>query len=338
MKNKVVPYIIAEAGVNHNGEMSAALRLVDIARIAGADCVKFQAYTADELSTRYAPKAAYQKECGEESQYEMLLKYELKEEDFKVIKDYCKGRAIDFLITPFSPRWVKIFYDMGVNMLKISSGSINSLALLKEIGMTGLPVILSTGMSTIKEIRDAILVLKESGCNDLSLLHCVSLYPTPIEKANLFVINLLKKEFNLPVGFSDHTKETITGQLAIASGATILEKHFMSDKNQYGPDHKASLSPHGLKEYVEGVRKAVKICGTGIKEISKEELQVKEAVQSSLVAKKFIKKGDKITAEMLTEKRPFIGISPMEINNIIGKTVIKDIILDKVLTYDCFKK
>jgi len=334
MNFNICPYIIAEAGVNHNGEVSAALRLVDIARIAGADCVKFQAFTADELSIRGEFKAEYQKECGKESQYEMLLKYELKEEDFKEINSYCKSRAIDFLITPFSPRWVEIFYNMGVNALKISSGSISSLILLKEAGMTGLPLILSTGMSTIKEIRDAIYVLKDSGCKDLSILHCVSLYPTPIDKANLFVINFLKREFNLPVGFSDHTEEIITGQLAMAAGATILEKHFTSDKKQAGPDHKTSLSPHGLKEYIEGVRKTAKICGTGVKEISQEELQLKKVVQSSLVAKKCIKRGDKIKEEMLTEKRPSTGISPMEIDEIIGMTVIKDIKIDEILKYE----
>ncbi len=327
-------YIIAEAGVNHNGEVSAALRLVDVARMAGADCVKFQAYTADDLVIKTADKAEYQKQCGEESQHDMLSRYELTEDDFKEINGYCRQKNIDFLVTPFSPMWVKIFYDMGVKVLKISSGSVTSRDLLMEVGKTGLPVILSTGMSAMWEIEAAISILNHSGCKDLSLLHCVSLYPTPIEQVNLFNIRALKKRFGVPVGFSDHTTDILTGQLAVAAGATILEKHFTIDKNQKGPDHKISLMPYELKEYIKKVRRTETICGTEIRKISEEELKIKEIVQSSLVAKGFIKKGQMILKNMLTEKRPSTGISPMDISSVIGRIATKDIEIDEVIKYE----
>ena len=332
------PYIIAEAGVNHNGSLDAALRLVDIARVAGADCIKFQAYTADDLVIRKAPKAEYQKDSGDESLYEMLLKYELKQEDFQEINNYCLQRNIDFLITPFSPKWVDIFYNMGVKMLKVSSGDLRSKSLLKKIGMTGLPVILSTGMSVMDEIRDAINILRNSGCRNLSLLHCVSLYPTPLDKINLFSINALKKEFCVPVGLSDHTSEVVTGKLAVVAGAVILEKHFTINKKDKGPDHKMSLSPHELKKYIEGAREVVKICGNEDKKILKEEIEVKKVSQLSLVAARLIKKGEIICSDALSEKRPSTGISPMEIDNIIGKIAIKDIKNNEILTYGHFKK
>ncbi len=322
-----VPYIIAEAGVNHNGSLQTAFEMIEVAYNAGADCIKFQAFSADELVIR-----------KEKSQYEMLSKLELSEEDFKKIFCRCINMQLDFLATPFSPKWVRILYGMGVKGFKISSGSITSLKLLKEIGETKLPVFLSTGMSKIEEIRNAVVVLKDHGCNYLYLLHCVSLYPTPIDKVNLFAMHTLKKEFNVPVGFSDHTTDTISGALAVAAGADIIEKHFTLDRGMEGPDHKISLVPSELREYISEARRAYVMCGQGGKDISSEELDMKKVVQSSLVARRLIKQGESISEEMLIEKRPATGISPMDLDKVIGKIVIRDIEKDEVLKYEYFKQ
>ena len=332
-----IPYIIAEAGVNHDGDVLAALRLVDVAKIAGADCIKFQAFNAEELTTKNSPQAKYQKRYDKEkNQYDMLLKYELTEDDLREIKKYCDSRNIDFLVTPFSPKWVDILYDIGIKTFKISSGSIRSLDLLQKIGKTRLPVILSTGMSTMNEIKKAVYILRKNGCKDLFLLHCVSLYPVKVEKINLFSMHLLKDKFNVPVGFSDHTKEIFTGELAIAAGAEIIEKHFTLDRRAKGPDHHMSLSPPELKDYIKKIRRAYIICGKRMKQPLKKELKIKKVIQTSIVAKKEIKKGEKILKEMLTEKRPATGISPMEINMVIGRIVNRDIEIDEILNYEDF--
>jgi len=328
-------YIIAEAGVNHGGNLSTALKLVDIAFEAKADCVKFQAFRAGELVTRLAEQTGYQKKnVKEKSQYEMLLKYELKEEEFRKIKFYCDKKNIDFLVTPFSPKWVRFLYDLGIKFLKIGSGNIRSLELLKEIGKTKLPVILSAGMSSIDDIQKALHVLRANGNRNLTILHCNTSYPVQLCDVNLFTMHLLKEKFHVPVGFSDHTVETITGQIAVAAGASMLEKHFTIDKTLPGPDHRMSLSPEELKEYIYRAREGCIICGVKEKIILEEEKKIKELVLTSLVSKRFIKKGEIITYDMLTEKRPSNGISPMDIKNVIGKIAIKDIEADNVLFYD----
>ena len=322
MKN--IPYIIAEAGVNHNGSLENAIKLVDKAYESGADCIKFQAFSADELVIKKEP------------QYEMLSKLELSEEDFEQMMLCSKNRRLEFLATPFSVKWVEILYELGVAGFKISSGSINSLNLLEAVAKTNLPVILSTGMSNMVDVSIAVRILRNNGCGDLSLLHCVSLYPTPIDKANLFAMHDLKKEFNVSVGFSDHTTDVNIGALAVAAGASILEKHFTLDKNMEGPDHKASLSPEELGEYIKFARLSSIICGEETKMILLEEKETKKVAQSSLVAKRFIKKGEEIFKDMLAEKRPSTGISPMDIDKVIGKITIKDIGIDEALKYEYF--
>ena len=322
MKN--IPYIIAEAGVNHNGSLENAIKLVDKAYESGADCIKFQAFSADELVIKKEP------------QYEMLSKLELSEEDFEQMMLCSKNRRLEFLATPFSVKWVEILYELGVAGFKISSGSINSLNLLEAVAKTNLPVILSTGMSNMVDVSIAVRILRNNGCGDLSLLHCVSLYPTPIDKANLFAMHVLKKEFNVSVGFSDHTTDVNIGALAVAAGASILEKHFTLDKNMEGPDHKASLSPEELGEYIKFARLSSIICGEETKMILLEEKETKKVAQSSLVAKRFIKKGEEIFKDMLAEKRPSTGISPMDIDKVIGKITIKDIGIDEALKYEYF--
>ena len=331
------PYVIAEAGVNHNGILGNAYQLIDAAKAAGANCVKFQAFFANEVAIKNSPKAEYQKKDNSKNQYDMLIKYELSIDDFKKIKFYCEDKKIDFLATPFSKKWVDILFDLGVNAFKIASSSIGSKNLLSSIGCTKLPVILSTGMSNITEIKNAIDILTSYGCPEISLLHCVTLYPAQIEQINLFSILELKEKFNLKVGFSDHTEDIITGGLAVAAGATIIEKHFTLNKNMEGPDHAMSLLPHQLKMYIQNIRKVTIICGEKIKKPLKEELVIKKVIQTSLITKERIPKGGTITKEILTEKRPSFGIPIDRVYEIIGKQVNKNIEKDSIITWNDIK-
>ncbi|MBN1765636.1 MAG: N-acetylneuraminate synthase family protein [Sedimentisphaerales bacterium] len=339
---RIYPYIIAEAGVNHNGQLDIALKLVEEAKKAGADCVKFQAFTADELVLKDAPKAEYQKQTGpeSESQYDMLKRYELSEEDFATLINFCAKQNIDFLVTPFSVKWVNFFHQMGVNAFKIGSGNLNVTPLLEAIGQTGLPVIVSTGMAEIEEIHSTLNHLHTTGTKELALLHCVSLYPTSfkevnldkmygktlkIERLNLSILEILRQKTRLPVGFSDHTQEIITGSWAIAAGAIILEKHFTLDKYFDGPDHKMSLEPAELKEYIELAHKAAIACGNWQSDLSVEEFILRNIAKMSIVSTKPIRKGERFTWNNITIKRPGIGESPEKINNVLSSTSARDI-------------
>ena len=333
------PYIIAEAGVNHNGQLATALELVKAAHEAGADCIKFQAFTAEELVVRNAEKAQYQKRSGPkgESQYDMLQRLELEESEFAAIKKHCDEFEIDFLVTPFSPRWVRVFYEMGVTAFKIGSGNLNDIDLLKAIGQTHLPVIISTGMSELNEVDKALTILRKSGSDRLAVLHCVSLYPTRLEQANLNAVRTIAEHTHLPTGFSDHTEELITGALAVAAGAVILEKHFTLDKKMEGPDHKMSLVPEELTEYIRLVRLAEKACGDGQKKPLIAEEKMKETVRMSVVAATFIKAGTKITPEMITIKRPGTGIPAEQTDVVINATATRDIEPDHIINLNDIK-
>ena len=329
-------YVIAEAGVNHNGRLDSALLMVAAAKEAGADCVKFQAFGADELAVKEAVKAPYQKLSGDagESQYEMLRRCELGVEDFRVIKDHCEKCRIDFLATPFSCGWVEVLSELGVGALKVGSGNLGQEDLLAAIGSTHLPVIVSSGMSELTDVSRAIGFLRESGCGKLTLLHCVSMYPTPLEQVNLGAIRMLEGTFGAMVsrfGLSDHTEEVITGALAVAAGATVLEKHFTLDRSLEGPDHKMSLGPEALGEYIGQVRLAVAACGNGQKEILPEERLNKEAVGMSVVAAKCIQAGSIISIDMLTCKRPGTGIPAHKIGEVVGAVAQCDLKIDQVL-------
>jgi N,N'-diacetyllegionaminate synthase len=327
------PYVIAEAGVNHNGRVDMACQLIDAAKSAGADCVKFQAYTACELVTRDAEKAEYQKRCGShgESQYDMLCRYELSEDEFVRLYYYAQEVGIDFLATPFSASWVTRLQKIGVGAVKIGSGNLNMLQLLQQIGRSGLEVILSTGMADLGEIRSVVQTLVNGGSEKIALLHCVSLYPTPLEQVNLYAMKVLRDEFNLPVGFSDHTERISTGGLAVAAGAVILEKHFTLDQSLEGPDHAMSLTPGELKSYIDFSREAAVICGERIKRPQRGEAAIKNAVRTSLVARRTIKTGAIITAEMLTEKRPGNGIASDQLEQVIGAVARQEIHKNDVL-------
>jgi len=333
INGKKCPYIIAEAGVNHNGQLATALELVRAAREAGADCIKFQAFTAGELVVKNTEKAQYQKCSGPkgESQYDMLQRLELKESEFAAIKKYCDELEIDFLITPFSPRWVQMFYEMGVAAFKIGSGNLNDTALLEAIGRTHLPVIISTGMSDLNEVDRALNIFRKAGSDCLAVLHCVSLYPTRLEQANLNAVKTIAEHTHLPTGFSDHTEELITGALAVAAGAVILEKHFTLDKKMEGPDHKMSLVPEELAEYIRLARLAGQACGDGQKKPLTAEEKMKETVRMSVVAATFIKAGTKITPEMITIKRPGTGIPAGQMDVVINATTTRDMEPDHII-------
>jgi N,N'-diacetyllegionaminate synthase len=335
----IMPYIIAEAGVNHNSDLQTALRLVEAAKNSGADCVKFQAFTAEELTTRQAVKAAYQHNCGSpgESQYDMLKRCELTEKDFVAIKKHCDKQGIDFLITPFSVRWVGILAEMGITAFKIGSGNITCLDLLKEIAETHLPVIMSTGMAYMPEVHQALNQLRQFGSSRIAVLHCVSLYPTTLEQVNLATLAAMKQQLQVRVGFSDHTEDIITGALAVTAGAEILEKHITLDKNMDGPDHRMSLEPDQMFEYVKLARRGAIAYGTSYKEPLPQELQIKQTVRMSVAAAQDIKAGTIITRQMLTMKRPGTAIPAEEIDNVTGSVAKDNIKAGQLISGDLIK-
>lgn len=327
-------FIIAEAGVNHNGSVSLAKNMVDVAKAAGADCIKFQTFIPENLVTENASMAQYQQEnIGKrETQIDMLKKLALSYDDFCDIKKYCDNVGIMFLSTPFDLDSIDFLNELGQALWKVPSGEITNYPYLRAIGKTKKPVVLSTGMSTISQIEQAVDVLKEFGTEQITLLHCTTEYPAPFDEINLKAMEHLKKHFNFPVGYSDHTKGILAPVLAVGLGALIIEKHFTLDKNMEGPDHKASLEPDELDEMVKQIRLAEQIMkGSGIKEPSESEKKNISVARKSIVAACEIKAGDCFTEKNLTTKRPGMGISPMEWNNLIGKCAKKDYIYNELI-------
>lgn len=329
-------FFIAEAGVNHNGNLEIAKKMVDAAKEAGANCVKFQTFKAEELASKNAKKAKYQLETTDknESQLEMLKKLELSEKDFIELKEYCDKRKILFLSTPFDLKSLELLEKIEVSAYKIGSGNITDYFLLKECAKKGKPIILSTGMSELYEVFDAINLIDNYGNKNILLLHCLSEYPAKIDEVNLLAIKNMRLLFNLPCGFSDHTEDFTAGILAVSFGASIIEKHFTLDKNMEGPDHKASLEPKELKKFIESIRNAEKAIGDGIKKVQNCEKENRIIVRKSLYAKRDIKRGEILKEEDFTALRPGGGISPMEINNIIGKKAKIDIKMGEVIKYE----
>ena len=316
-------FIIAEAGVNHNGNVELAKELVDKAVEAGVDCIKFQTFKTENLVNKYAKKSEYQVKNtkNNDSQYKMLKDLELSNEAFNELKLYCDSKNIMFLSTPFDLDSADYLNDLGMSIFKIPSGEITNLPYLRKINSYKKKIILSTGMSTISEIKAALSVL--SDCH-VSLLHANTEYPTPPCDANLSAIKTLKKEFNLPVGYSDHTLGIEAPIAAVAMGAEIIEKHFTLDKNMPGPDHKASLEPDELINMVKVIRKTELMIGSGVKEPSKSEMKNMVIARKSIIAKVPIKKGEMFTEDNLCVKRPGNGISPMKWDEIIGTIASKD--------------
>ncbi len=312
--------IIAEAGVNHNGNVLMAKEMIRTAKKCGADIIKFQTANIDSLVSKSARMAEYQrKNTGQEkSQKEMLKNLLLKFEDFEELAKYCMETGIQFLSTPFDIESIH-FLNTLQDIWKVPSGEITNYPYLVEIGHTGKKVILSTGMSDLDEIHDAVNTLKKSGTKDITLLHCTTEYPAPIEEVNLNVMETLRKEFECPVGYSDHTQGIEIDLAAAAMGAVVIEKHFTLDRSLPGPDHKASLEPDELKAMIEGIRKIELACGMSIKKPTASEIKNRSIARKSIVAAKTINCGELFTTENLTTKRPGDGISPMKWNEVLGR-------------------
>ena len=328
--------IIAEAGVNHNGDIAKAKTLIDKGAEAGVDYVKFQTFKAEKLVTKQAQRAAYQDKNTQnnDSQYEMLKKLELSQTVHQELIDYCKVKGVKFLSTGFDNDSLAFLAQLGVRIAKVPSGEITNLPYLRQIASLFPEVILSTGMATIDEIKDAIKVLIDNGVSKdkITILHCNTEYPTPMEDVNLKAMLHIQRELGVSVGYSDHTLGIEVPIAAVALGATVIEKHFTLDKTLPGPDHKASLEPDELKAMVSAIRNIEKaIGGSGLKEVSKSEEKNKPIVRKSIVASTNIKKGEIFTPENLTIKRPGIGISPMQWDKVIGKEAKRDFQEDELI-------
>ena len=326
-------FIIAEAGVNHNGSFELAKQLVDKAVWAGADCIKFQTFNSKNLVSKNAQKAEYQKKTTDssETQLDMLKKLELSKEEFVELRDYCNQKEIMFLSSPFDLESIDFLASIGVRTWKIPSGEITNYPFLRAIGKRKESVIMSTGMCTLDEVRDAIKVLKDFGTTDITLLHCTTEYPAPYDSVNLKAMLTLKNEFGFNVGYSDHTNGIAVPVAAVAMGATVIEKHFTLDKNMEGPDHKASLEPDELKQMVQSIRNVEAALGDGTKQPSDVEKKNIAIARKSIVAACDIKKGEMFTEENLTAKRPGNGISPMNWAEVLGKIAKRDFSEDELI-------
>ncbi len=321
------PIFIAEAGVNHNGDISIAKKLIEYAKNADADYVKFQTFNADNLTTAEAGLADYQKKQSSDysNQYEMLKKYELSKENHIDLINHCKKVGIKFLSTPFEVESLRLLIELNLDLIKISSGDLTNYFLLSEVAKSNLPIILSTGMGNSKEINDALNCLTENGLikDKITLLHCTTEYPCPFDEVNLLAMQSMRDEFGVKVGYSDHTEGVATSIGAVALGACVIEKHFTLDRNMDGPDHSASLEPRELSFLVKRIRETASAIGTGIKSPTKSEVKNLKIARKSLVAKKDIRVGEKFSLENITAKRPGDGVSPMRFKEIINKTAKK---------------
>ena len=333
-------FIIAEAGVNHNGSIILAKKLVDKAVYAGADAVKFQTFKSEKLVTGYASMAKYQKDnIGvQDTQFNMLKKLELSYDEFVELKNYCDEKGILFMSTPFDFESAKFLNSIGVEVFKISSGDLTNIPLLQYIAEFKKPIILSSGMATLGEIEEAVMALKHKGISHIAVLHCTSNYPAEINSVNLKAMNTIKNSFNVIGGYSDHTEGITIPIVAAALGADIIEKHFTLDKNMEGPDHKASLNPEELKSMIDEIRKVNVALGSGIKTFTNSEIDTMKVARKSIVASRYIRKGEIITEEHLDYKRPGTGLKPKYYKDIIGKKASKDIEADMQITFDLVER
>lgn len=317
--------IIAEAGVNHNGDLNLALEMIRKAKNAGADIIKFQTAKPELVISRFAQKAEYQKKTtgSDESQLEMCKKIHLKFEDYFLVKETCDKEGIQFLSTPFDIESIH-FLNNKVPFWKIPSGEVTNYPYLVEIAKTGKPVIMSTGMCELQEIDEAIEVLRNNGTTDITLLHCNTQYPTPYKDVNLRAMETLRDRYKVKIGYSDHTNGIEVPIAAVALGAEVIEKHFTLDKNLPGPDHKASLEPYELAAMVSSIRNIEEALGSPNKTVSDSERENIAVARKSIVAAKSIKKGEILSENNITTKRPGTGLSPMCWNSVIGKIAIRD--------------
>lgn len=328
-------YIIAEAGVNHNGDINIAKKLIDCAALAGADAVKFQSFHAGHVVQKNTKKAEYQMQAteAEETQYDMLRKLELTVEMHEELIEHCKLRKIQFLSTPFDNTSVDYLVSKDVPLIKVPSGEITNYPYLVHVAKTGRPVIMSTGMSTLEEIEEALAVLRKNGTKEISILHCNTEYPTPISDANVLAIKVLKEKFLVPVGYSDHTQGIEASVAAVALGATIIEKHFTLDKGMEGPDQQASLSPEELLALVKAIREVELALGKAEKQVTDSERKNIVIARRSIVSREPIKKGELFTEANLTTKRPADGINPMKWEQLIGLTADREYAEDEQIIW-----
>ncbi|MDO5563502.1 MAG: N-acetylneuraminate synthase [Synergistaceae bacterium] len=325
--------IIAEAGVNHNGDVKIAKRLIDEAKRCGAGIVKFQTGNLSSVVSKTAQKADYQKRQtgSDETQYEMIKKLLLSREEFICLSRYCKDVGITFLSTPFDIESIHFLNTLDMPFWKIPSGEITNLPYLIEIAKTGKEIVLSTGMSTIEEIAAAIDVLNNHGAGAISLLHCTTEYPAPIADVNLKAMETMRKAFNLPVGYSDHTQGIEIPIAAAAMGAAIIEKHFTLDRNMNGPDHKASLEPDELQQMIRVIRNVELATGNGDKRPVPSEIKNIAIARKSIIAKRDIAKGETFSEDNITTKRPGNGINPMRWFEVLGQRAIRDFAEDELI-------
>ena len=332
-------FIIAEAGINHNGRLDLAYELVDVAKEAGADAIKFQTFKAEKVVSSKAPKAEYQKKAtsSDESQLEMIKKLELSFEDFVKLKKYCDKKGIMFLSTPFDHQSIDFLYNL-IDIYKIPSGEIINYPYLKHIAAKNKPIIMSTGMTNLGEVEEAINTIRTVNSEaKISLLHCTTNYPTSYEEVNLKAMQTLAAAFKLPVGYSDHTLGIEVPIAAVALGARIIEKHFTLDKKLLGPDHKASLEPGELKKMIKAIRNIEKALGDGIKKPNKSEIEIIKVARRSLIATRDIRVGEIIKESDIVIKRPGTGIPPKFKEIVIGMRIINDIRQDEPFRWENFK-
>ncbi len=332
-------YVIAEAGPNHNGDPALARQLVDKAAEAGSDAVKFQLFDLDEIVSDQTPLADYQKRSGESNQKEMLRSLLLPHDVFRSLKSHAEQKGMDFLTTPFDAGSAEFLASLGVKAMKIGSGEITNLPFLRKVAALGVYMILSTGMSTLEEVRDAVAIFADAG-TPYALLHCVSAYPAPVDQINLRVMETLRSEFTVPVGYSDHTLGIDVAVTAAVLGAEIIEKHFTLDRTMTGPDHAASLEPDELKEMIRIIKDPAALkqstivqeaLGTGEKKCQPCELNTRDVARRSLVLTRDGKVGETITKDMIAIKRPGTGIAPKELETVIGRTLARAMPVGAVL-------
>lgn len=334
-KNQI--FLIAEAGVNHNGDLSLAKSLIEVAVDANVDAIKFQTFKAERLLLKSTEKATYQKSTtnNQESFYEMIKKYELNEQEFTILKNYCEEKGLIFLSTPFDELSVELLDELNIVAYKVGSGDMNNFLLLKSICAKGKPILLSTGMATLEDVKVSILFIKSNKIKDIVIFQCTTNYPADLEEINLNVINTYQREFpNEIIGFSDHSLGFEASIGAAAKGAKVIEKHFTLDKNMEGPDHKASLNPMELKNWVKSIRNLEKTLGGYDKIPSNNEIEIAKIARKSLVSVRDVMKGEILRMEDITTKRPGTGIEPKFYNDIIGKKVKKNILKDTLIAWE----
>ena len=332
-------YIIAEVGVNHNGDISIAKDLIKKAKESGADCVKFQTFKASQIVTKSAPKANYQLKVtdSKESQFEMLKKLELDFEAYLDLIKYCKEIEIDFLSTPYNIEDLNFLENLGVNSYKIASGQLTEIPFIKSVAKKGKKILLSTGMGTLSDVFDAVEAIRSEGNNDIIVLQCTTNYPSKIEDANILAMNTIKEACGVKVGYSDHVANNFACYAAVALGAELIEKHFTLDKNMEGPDHSCSLTPSEFNEMVSGIRNIEMSLGSKIKRPSQIEVENSFGMKRGMVLIKEIEAGTLLTEEHIGFKRPLKGIPINMLSVVLGKKVCRKMFIDESLDYNCIE-